>query len=471
MATAPLPPPPPDEDLPALAARFQQEGYALLPALLPASTLTRIRGLLEDPDGLRKYAYRGTTKMASFSDLSASPADALGRFARSRRLHALAAAVLGQQGPEDVQLHHVQVTGKDGLGGLGWVGWMEMQFSSIDSRLLTHSLMSRRWCSRKPALPTPSPGTKTTGTSLLPSFYPPTHQPMREDQSSPIHTTQAHPPTHLPQNSYHYHGHVLEPRMCTFVVAIDPCLPTNGGLEIIARSHLCGRLEHRPRDETTRQLEADRERVKALLEEGGGGGGGGGGGVGGRRKRRFERVALSLAPGDAVVFHANTLHQSEANGSDVRRYALNITFNCKDNLPLPPPPSSSSSSSSLSHSLPYALVEKGEEEEEEGRGFEPAAWGMPPIPLLIHEALEAWRDGEEEEAVRSGVFKKEEEFDFVKKEDGCVGIRHAECETKEITEAILYKVRALKLKALPINVYEDEDDDGEPRWLLLKPRG
>lgn len=44
-----------------------------------------------------------------------------------------------------------------------------------------------------------------------------------------------------PDYGYHYHGNVLTPRMCTLVVAVDPCLPENGGLEILARSHACGR--------------------------------------------------------------------------------------------------------------------------------------------------------------------------------------------------------------------------------------
>lgn len=58
----------------------------------------------------------------------------------------------------------------------------------------------------------------------------------------PTRCSQQHP--NKPRcTDYGYHGGILQPRMCTLVVAIDPCLPENGGLEILARSHTCGRYD------------------------------------------------------------------------------------------------------------------------------------------------------------------------------------------------------------------------------------
>lgn len=112
----------------AIASAVALEGFCCIPGLLTPAEVAGIRSMAEDEDGPRKYAYRGTTKMASFP----KPGDdVLGRLARSRRLHAVAEAAVGigpvpGQGPLDheegeggqgdevgVQLHHVQVTLKE----------------------------------------------------------------------------------------------------------------------------------------------------------------------------------------------------------------------------------------------------------------------------------------------------------------------------------------------------------------------
>jgi hypothetical protein len=46
-----------------------------------------------------------------------------------------------------------------------------------------------------------------------------------------------------------------------------------------------------------------------------------------------ERVACEMAPGDAVFFHANTLHASGANSSDRPRTLLHCSYNAIANAP------------------------------------------------------------------------------------------------------------------------------------------
>ena len=46
-----------------------------------------------------------------------------------------------------------------------------------------------------------------------------------------------------------------------------------------------------------------------------------------------ERVACEMAPGDAVFFHANTLHASGANNSDRPRTLLHCSYNAIANTP------------------------------------------------------------------------------------------------------------------------------------------
>jgi len=61
-----------------------------------------------------------------------------------------------------------------------------------------------------------------------------------------------------------------------------------------ARLPSAGRLDHERKNE---QYVAESERVEAALT-------------------RFETVSVPLEPGDAILFHANLLHRSNANKSD-----------------------------------------------------------------------------------------------------------------------------------------------------------
>ena len=49
--------------------------------------------------------------------------------------------------------------------------------------------------------------------------------------------------------------------------------------------------------------------------------------------QRLELVHVDLAPGDCVIFHGNTLHQSTANTSEFKRWNLIFSYNTKSNSP------------------------------------------------------------------------------------------------------------------------------------------
>jgi ectoine hydroxylase-related dioxygenase (phytanoyl-CoA dioxygenase family) len=49
--------------------------------------------------------------------------------------------------------------------------------------------------------------------------------------------------------------------------------------------------------------------------------------------KRCERVHVRLQPGDALFFHSNLLHMSEANLSDRPRWSLISAYNLSYNVP------------------------------------------------------------------------------------------------------------------------------------------
>ena len=72
-----------------------------------------------------------------------------------------------------------------------------------------------------------------------------------------------------------------------------------------------GRVEH---GRFGSQTGADPERVEAAMH-------------------RMERVYCEMAPGDAIFFHGNTLHSSDANLSDKPRWGLICCYNTRNNNP------------------------------------------------------------------------------------------------------------------------------------------
>ncbi len=109
---------------------------------------------------------------------------------------------------------------------------------------------------------------------------------------------------------YWYHNGCVRPDMLSVMVALDRTDAGNGCLQLIRGSHRLGRIDHVPVSD--KQNAADPHRVAAILE-------------------RFEVVHCELEPGDAVVFHANTLHRSDQNRSDRRRWTFLVCYNAVSN--------------------------------------------------------------------------------------------------------------------------------------------
>ena len=110
---------------------------------------------------------------------------------------------------------------------------------------------------------------------------------------------------------YWYHNGCVMPDMTSCSVAVDRNTADNGCLQVLRGSHLLGRLGHARQNG---QYVAEPERVEAALT-------------------RFEAVAVPLEPGDAILFHCNLLHRSDANKSDKRRWNLICSYNRTDNRP------------------------------------------------------------------------------------------------------------------------------------------
>jgi len=113
---------------------------------------------------------------------------------------------------------------------------------------------------------------------------------------------------------YWYNNTCLFPDMMTVFVAVDHCRKSNGCLQVLEGSHLCGRIEHKP---VAGQMGADPERLAML-------------------KDRCPLRYLEMDPGDALFFHCNVLHTSSRNDSPDRRWALLFAYNSADNNPVTP---------------------------------------------------------------------------------------------------------------------------------------
>jgi ectoine hydroxylase-related dioxygenase (phytanoyl-CoA dioxygenase family) len=110
---------------------------------------------------------------------------------------------------------------------------------------------------------------------------------------------------------YWYNNGCLMPDMASCSIAVDRNTEENGCLQVLKGSHHLGRLDHVRENE---QFVADGERVKIALS-------------------RFERISVPLEPGDAILFHCNLLHRSDANNSDWRRWNFICSYNAADNHP------------------------------------------------------------------------------------------------------------------------------------------
>ena len=110
---------------------------------------------------------------------------------------------------------------------------------------------------------------------------------------------------------YWYQNGVLFPLLTSVSIAVDTSTQENGCLQVIPRSHELGRIDHLLSGD---QAGADMERVTAVLE-------------------RLPLVYCEMEPGDAVFFHANTLHRSDMNRSDNPRWSMICCYNAARNDP------------------------------------------------------------------------------------------------------------------------------------------
>ncbi|MEO5723728.1 MAG: phytanoyl-CoA dioxygenase family protein [Ilumatobacteraceae bacterium] len=110
---------------------------------------------------------------------------------------------------------------------------------------------------------------------------------------------------------YWYQNKCLAPEMLSIWIALDPSLKENGCLQVLSGSHHLGRIDHlRVNDQTV----VDEEYLEAAL-------------------KRFDRVYVEMDPGDALVFHCNLLHRSDANTSAMQRWGYIASYNAVGNEP------------------------------------------------------------------------------------------------------------------------------------------
>lgn len=111
---------------------------------------------------------------------------------------------------------------------------------------------------------------------------------------------------------YWYDYGCLFPDLVSCFLAIDEATRDNGCLQVVSGSHRMGRLDTARVADQTGPL--DDLRIQSILA-------------------RNELVYCELKPGDAVFFHANTLHRSEASIIDRPRWAFISVYNSTTNVP------------------------------------------------------------------------------------------------------------------------------------------
>ncbi|MEO6330434.1 MAG: phytanoyl-CoA dioxygenase family protein [Ginsengibacter sp.] len=119
---------------------------------------------------------------------------------------------------------------------------------------------------------------------------------------------------------YWYKNEFLLPhQMMSVMVAITDAYKANGCLQVIKGSHKMGRIEHGFAGE---QVGASQHYVDLAL-------------------KTMDLVYVELKAGDALFFHSNLLHRSEANLSDRARWSLISVYNRSGNIPYNEPSKSS----------------------------------------------------------------------------------------------------------------------------------
>ena len=110
---------------------------------------------------------------------------------------------------------------------------------------------------------------------------------------------------------YWYKNQFMFPdELISVMVALTEANKENGCLQVIKGSHKLGRVNHGFAGE---QVGADMQMVNNAL-------------------KTMDLVYVELEPGDALVFHSNLLHRSEANLSDRPRWSVISCYNLQSNL-------------------------------------------------------------------------------------------------------------------------------------------
>jgi len=119
---------------------------------------------------------------------------------------------------------------------------------------------------------------------------------------------------------YWYKNEFLFPdQMISVMTAVTDANQQNGCLQVIKGSHKMGRIEHGFSGE---QVGASQHYVDLAL-------------------KTMELVYVELEAGDALFFHPNLLHRSEANLSETARWSLISVYNRSANVPYNEPSKSS----------------------------------------------------------------------------------------------------------------------------------
>jgi len=119
---------------------------------------------------------------------------------------------------------------------------------------------------------------------------------------------------------YWYKNEFLFPeQMMSVMIAITDANKANGCLQVIKGSHKMGRIEHGFAGE---QVGASQHYVDLAL-------------------KTMELAYVEINAGDALFFHSNILHRSEANTSDTARWSLISVYNRSANIPYNEPSQSS----------------------------------------------------------------------------------------------------------------------------------
>jgi len=110
---------------------------------------------------------------------------------------------------------------------------------------------------------------------------------------------------------YWYNYACLTPEMLSIWIALDHSIKSNGCLQVLPGSHKIGRIDH---VRTDGQTVAKNEYVEAA-------------------RKRFDLEYVEMEPGDALIFHCNLLHRSDANTSDMPRWGYICSYNAVENAP------------------------------------------------------------------------------------------------------------------------------------------